>query len=90
MPYPLYAVSRSVFPEWDVQWQLRGLALNRSQAFKVHESSPSQGSALKKEAFSIGERMALRLTVEPKRGLLACNGRAGHVQVIDYCTVLFT
>lgn len=64
------------FEEWDVLWQMRGLALYSPRP----ATASSPGSAFE-EAFCYNR--ALRLTLEPKCGLLACNGRPGHVQVLS-------
>lgn len=58
---------------WDVLWQLRGLAL-----------TPVHGE----EAVGYDGRVsfrtkALKLTLEPRRGLVVCNGRPGHLQASD-------
>lgn len=55
-------------------WQMRGLALSRARV--DNSSLPGAG---------VRTRQALKLTMEPRRGLVACNGRAGHVQVLLYC-----
>lgn len=56
---------------WDVLWQMRGLALSRPPPTRL--SSPAERAAR--------DRQALKLTMGPRRGIVACNGRAGHVQV---------
>ena len=52
-------------------WQMRGLALSRPPPPKL--ASPSERA--------VRARQALKLTTGPRGGLVACNGRAGHVQV---------
>lgn len=53
-------------------WQMRGLALSRPPP-PSKLASPSERA--------VWERHAVKLTAGPRGGLVACNGRAGHVQV---------
>lgn len=50
---------------------MRGLALSRPPPMRL--SSLAERAAR--------DRQALKLTMGPRRGIVACNGRAGHVQV---------
>ena len=52
-------------------WQMRGLAL--SQPSPKRDSSSAMLAAC--------ERRSIKLTMGPRRGLVALNGRPGHVQV---------
>lgn len=60
-----------IIAAWDVMWQMRGLSLSRPHPPKI--SSPAESVAR--------ARQALKLTMGPRGGVVACNGRAGHVQV---------
>lgn len=55
-------------PAWDVVWQLRGLSL------------PSGGGA--QSSWTAWRRH--QLVVEPRRGLVVSNGRAGHLQAREW------
>eukprot|EP00903_Cladosiphon_okamuranus_P017264 g15909.t1 len=64
---------------WDVMWQMRGLALSLSPPLP----SSKLASAAERAARA---RQALKLTMGPTGGLVACNGRAGHVQFYNVAT----
>ena len=59
------------WPGWDVMWQMRGLALSRPSPKR--DSSPADLAAR--------EKLRIKLTMGPRQGLVALNGRPGHVQV---------
>ncbi|CBJ32024.1 expressed unknown protein [Ectocarpus siliculosus] len=61
---------------WDVLWQMRGLALSRPPPMRL--TSPAERAER--------DRQALKLTMGPRRGIVACNGRAGHVQFYNVGT----
>ncbi|CAN0183209.1 unnamed protein product, partial [Ectocarpus sp. 4 AP-2014] len=61
---------------WDVLWQMRGLALSRPPPMRL--SSPAERATR--------DRQALKLTMGPRRGIVVCNGRAGHVQFYNVGT----
>ena len=52
-------------------WQMRGLALSRPSPKR--DASPEDLAAF--------ERRSIKLTMGPRRGVVALNGRPGHVQV---------